>query len=78
MKPFDITDYEIHRFNPQDRDTQKKFYPFFKHRGIDLYTQYAFHRDFYLATKVREDGTRYTNLAFPMSLPKDPGDGCRP
>ena len=73
VKPFDITDYEIHRFNPQDRDTQKKFYPFFKHRGIDLYTQYAFHRDFYLATKVREDGTRYTNLAFPMSLPKDPG-----
>ncbi len=39
VKPFDITDYEIHRFNPQDRDTQKKFYPFFKHRGIDLYTQ---------------------------------------
>lgn len=27
VKPFDITDYEIHRFNPQDRDTQKKFYP---------------------------------------------------
>lgn len=28
VKPFDITDYEIHRFNPQDRDTQKKFLSF--------------------------------------------------
>ena len=43
VKPFDMADYDIHQFNPQDRATQKKFYPFFKHRGIDLYTQYAFH-----------------------------------
>ena len=77
VKPFDITDYEIHRFNPQDRDTQKKFYPFFKHRGIDLYTQYAFHRDFYLATKVREDGPDTRTLPFRCLCPR-PGDGCRP
>ena len=57
VKPFDITDYDIHKFNPQDRETQKKFYPYFKHRGIDLYTQYAFHRDFCLATKHRPDGS---------------------
>jgi len=73
VKPFDMADYDIHKFNPQDRTTQKKFYPFFKHRGIDLYTQYAFHRDFCLATKHREDGARYTNLAFPLTVPKDTG-----
>ena len=73
VKPFDIADYDIHKFNPQNRETQKKFYPYFKSRGIDLYTQYAFHRHFYLATKHREDGTAYTNLSFPLTLPK--GDG---
>lgn len=71
VKPFDISDYDLHKFNPQDRETQKKFYSFFKHRGIDLYTQYAFHRNFCLATKHREDGLKYTNLAFPLTLPKD-------
>ena len=69
VKPFQMTDYDIHRFNPQDRETQKKFYPFFKHRGSDLYTQYAFHRDFFLATRHRADGLQFTNLAFPLSLP---------
>lgn len=72
VKPFQMTDYDIHRFNPQDRETQKKFYPFFKHRGIDLYTQYAFHRDFFLATRHRADGLQFTNLAFPLSLPGNP------
>lgn len=71
VKPFDISDYDLHKFNPQDRETQKKFYPYFKNRGIDLYTQYAFHRDFCLATKHRADGLSYTNLSFPLTLPKD-------
>ena len=71
VKPFNIEDYDIHKFNPQNRETQKKFYPYFKNRGIDLYTQYAFHRDFCLATKHREDGAVYTNLAFPLTLPND-------
>ena len=26
VKPFDIADYDIHKFNPQNRETQKKFY----------------------------------------------------
>ena len=70
-QPFDIANYAVHRFNPQDRDSQKKFYSFFRNRGIDLYTQYAFHRHFCLAAKHREDGMKYTNLAFPMTLPED-------
>lgn len=71
IRPFNIDDYDIYKFNPQDRETQKKFYFFFKHRGIDLYTQYAFHRDFCLATRHRPDGQSYTNLAFPLRLPRD-------
>lgn len=70
-RPFDLENYDIHRFNPQDRESQKKFYSYFKNRGIDLYTQYAFHRHFCLATRHREDGLKYTNLAFPMTLPED-------
>ena len=73
IRPFDIANYDLYKFNLQDRETQKKFYPYFKSRGIDLYTQYAFHRHFCLATKHREDGAAYTNLAFPLTLPK--GDG---
>ena len=72
IRPFNIDDYDIHKFNPQDRETQKKFYFFFKHRGIDLYTQYAFHKDFCLATRHRADGQGYTNLAFPLVLPQKP------
>ena len=61
-KPFNLNDYDIHKFNPQDRETQKRFYPYFKFRGIDLYTQYAFHRHFCLATKHRTDGLTFANL----------------
>ncbi len=71
-KPFSLNDYDIHKFNPQDRETQKKFYPYFKYRGIDLYTQYAFHRHFCLATKHRPDGLGFANLSFPLVLPKEP------
>ena len=69
-KPFSLNDYDIHKFSPQDRETQKRFYPYFKFRGIDLYTQYAFHRHFCLATKHRTDGLTFANLAFPLVLPK--------
>lgn len=72
-KPFSMDDYDIHRFNPQDRESQKKFYPYFKFRGIDLYTQYAFHRHFCLAARHRADGLTFSNLAFPMSLPGKEG-----
>lgn len=70
-EPFSLKDYDIHKFNPQDRETQKRFYPFFKYRGIDLYTQYAFHRHFCLATKHRTDGLSFANLSFPLVLPAD-------
>ena len=73
LQPFNIADYDLHKFNPQDRESQKKFYPYFQNRGIDLGTQNAFHRHFCLAMKHGTDGTTYTNLAFPLTLPKSDG-----
>lgn len=73
IRPFDIAKYDLHKFNLQDRETQKRFYPYFKNRGIDLSTQYAFHRHFCLAAKYNAGGTIHTCLAFPLTLPK--GDG---
>ena len=70
-KQFNLEDYDIHKFNPLERSTQTKFYPYFASRGIDLYTQYAFRRFFMLASKSRSDGNVYANLAFPLSKPTD-------
>lgn len=71
-KPFNIDDYDIHRFEVKDRETHRRFYPYFKSRGIDIFTQRAFADHFFLATKHRADGLSYANLAFPLVLPKDP------
>ncbi|MCD8313470.1 MAG: toprim domain-containing protein [Bacteroidales bacterium] len=70
--PFDLSSYDVHRFDPNDRETQRQFYPYFKNRGIDILTQKAFADHFMLAARHRADGQSYFNLAFPMSLPKDP------
>ena len=71
--PFRLDDYDIHRFDVKDRETHKRFYPYFKNRGIDIFTQRAFADHFFLATKHRTDGLAYANLAFPLVLPKEPG-----
>ena len=65
-KPFQSSDYELHKFYPKDKDSQKKFYGYFKPRGIDLTTQYAFNKGFFLSTKEMPDGKRFTNLSFPL------------
>jgi len=41
-KPFNIKDYKIERFHPDEADSQKPFYAFFKSRGIDFATRCAF------------------------------------
>jgi hypothetical protein len=72
-KVFDVQDYECQSFRVDDWESQKSFYPYFKHRGIDLQTQRAFADHFFLASQVRTDGKKYTNLAFPLSLAAQPG-----
>lgn len=67
---FDESNYEMQHYDVIDWETKKKFYPFFKERGLDLKTQAAFAEHFFLATSVgREDGKKYTNLAFPYHIP---------
>lgn len=68
-KPFDLSDYDIQRFDTNDRETQKPFFPYFKAREINLSTQYAFQSGFFLAKKHSDTGEGYQNLAFPMYIP---------
>lgn len=71
-KPFNKDNYEWQPFNKGDWDNQKKFYPYFKSRGIDLATQRAFADCIFLTTKQRNDGKRFTNLSFPLTIPGQP------
>ena len=68
LPPFKIDDYKLHRFDGNDRETQKPFYPYFQPRGINLSTQYAFHHHFVLAERTVGNQT-YKNLSFPMTIP---------
>ena len=70
--PFNAGDYEWQSFDRGNWESQKKFYPYFKNRGIDIFTQRAFADHFFLATRHRSDGLAYANLAFPLVLPKEP------
>lgn len=74
-KPFDMDSYDITRLDGYDPESRKPFYPFFKHRAIDLKTQYAFKDSFVLASKESDDrkGVIYKNLSFPLTIPG--GDG---
>ena len=75
LKPFDLKDYEFLRLDRDDPESRKPFYPYFKHRGIDLRTQYAFSGSFVLASRQAPDrkGVTYRNLSFPLTVPG--GDG---
>lgn len=69
-KPFDIDDYKITSIDGKDFDTMKPFYPYFKSRGINRWTQLAFHHDFCLAEKRSLDGYAvFRNLSFPLRVP---------
>ncbi len=74
-KPFDIGQYKLDHFNPNDFESQKPFYAFFKSRGIDHATSLAFHESFVLASRTTNDGKVYKNLSFPMYIPGQP-DKC--
>ena len=69
MPTFSIKNYNLHRFEGSDRETQKPFYPYFQPRGINLSTQYAFRSNFVLAERTSPDGQVYRNLSFPMTIP---------
>lgn len=75
LKPFDVKDYKIHVLVSGDRESAKPFYPFFRHRGLDLNTQNAFSDFFVLADRdvPGRKGSMIRNLSFPLTVPG--GDG---
>lgn len=67
---FDESAYEILRYDVDNWDSRKRFYPYFKDRGLDLKTQAAFAPHFVLAKNIgRKDGKQYTNLSFLFRIP---------
>ena len=66
---FSIDDYTLHKFEGGNRETHKPFYPYFISRGLNLSTQYAFRKSFFLAERTSKNGKVYRNLAFPMTIP---------
>ena len=68
-KPFAIGDYSLKVFNIKDRESIRSFYPYFKHRGIDLSTQNAFKQHFVIAERTKQNGMTYRNLSFPLVIP---------
>ncbi len=75
VKPFRMEDYRLTRFEKDEMQSWKPFYPFFKHRGIDLRTQKAFSGSFVLADRESQErkGVTFRNLSFPLTIPG--GDG---
>ena len=75
VKPFDMADYRTVSIVSGDRESHHPFYPFFKHRAIDLKTQYAFRDSFFLAEREVPlwKGVTMRNLSFPLTVPG--GDG---
>lgn len=75
LKPFDVKDYKLHVLVSGDRESAKPFYPFFRLRGLDLNTQYAFSDFFVLADRnvPGRKGSMIRNLSFPLTVPG--GDG---
>ena len=75
LKHFDVKDYKLHVLVSGDRESAKPFYPFFRHRGLDLNTQYAFSDFFVLADRdvPGRKGSMIRNLSFPLTVPG--GDG---
>ena len=75
IKPFRLDEYRLKRLDKADRESWRPFYPFFKHRGIDLRTEKAFRDSYVLAERDHPEkkGVTYSNLSFPLTIPG--GDG---
>ena len=73
LPAFRLDEYNLHKFEGKDKESQKPFYPYFKPRGLNLSTQFAFRKDFFLAERTTKGGHVYNNLAFPMTIPGKDG-----
>ena len=69
LPAFRFDEYKLHHFEEGRKETQKPFFPYFKPRGINTYTQYAFRKSFFWAERRTKGGHVYKNLSFPMTIP---------
>lgn len=68
--PFSLESYDLLRMDPKDRLSARPFFPYFRHRRIDLMTQRAFCDSFFLAGRKDTEGrVRLRNLSFPLTIP---------
>lgn len=72
-KPFDISIYQLKRYDKDDAKNQSVFDAYFKNRGLGVRTQQAFKESFYIATHKLDNGKSITNLSFPLSIPGKEG-----
>ncbi len=72
-KPFHLSDYQIRRFTPTNKFSEKVFNGYFGPRGITHATQSVFKDNFFLAAKPRENGLIYARLSFPLTIPNKEG-----
>ena len=63
-KPFSLSEYEV---SHESKDLVR----FLMARGLNKSTQDAFQPYMFVATKKREDGKRYGNIAFPLRKPNN-------
>lgn len=67
---FEPRNYELLGYDKNDKENVKRFYPFFRQRGLDLWTQNAFAGNFFIATNIaKQKEYQYYNLAFPFHVP---------
>lgn len=70
---FDARNYELLEYEKDNKENVKRFYPFFRQRGIDLWTQSAFAKYFVLSTRLDQGEYKYSNLGFPFQIPGKDG-----
>ena len=70
-RPFDLSRYDIQDYNPVEERIMARFRRFLSPRGISDDTALSFLGKVQLVSKKREDGKRYTNIAFPLTVPGD-------
>ncbi len=67
---FNVEKYDLLAYDKNNKENVKRFYPFFRQRGLDLWTQAAFSGHFFISTSKSQQGEyRYSNLAFPFQVP---------
>ena len=72
LRPFDITDYDLHRFNPQDHEMRRYSIPISR-TGVSTSARRMLSTVISAWQQNTAQTVRHTCLAFPLTLPKEGG-----